>query len=47
MSAKSGVKCGDCPDGWANDGDKKCKKAGDCMNRRARVCVFVCLFSIV
>ena len=44
MSAKSGVKCGDCPDGWANDGDKKCKKAGDCMNAAL---VFVCLFSIV
>ena len=29
MSAKSGVQCGDCADGWINDGPKGCKKAGN------------------
>ena len=29
MSTKSVVQCGDCADGWINDGPKGCKKAGN------------------
>merc|ERR1712164_117515 len=45
METSSGVKCGDCPNGWSNDGPKGCKKVPDkplakCETSTTRAAIF-------
>ena len=46
MSKKNGVQCGDCTDGWMNDGPKGCKRAGNGDGVDGCFVVPVCVVSV-